>query len=202
MRISYVKQRSQEWHELRVGSIGGTGYGQVISGRKNRLIHTLLNEQLNGYAEPNDFVSDDMQFGIDNEEAARKLYSEKSGIEFKEVGLIHSDYSKIHHASPDGLNEEMGIALEVKCTPDGSIHIERFFDGPESKYLPQIENYFAVSDDVKEVHWVSYCPFRQERPLVIHIFKRENFVDAIAKGRSLIAKIENKLKENKELFTF
>lgn len=169
-----IKQLSPEWWELKMGKISGTRFGQVISGRKNNLVYELINENLNGYIEQDDFVSDDMQFGIENESKALDLYEEKSGIKFQRGGVIMSDFSMIHMASPDGLNVELGIIAEVKCTQHGMKQIKRFFEGPEPEYPPQIKNYFAVSDDVKEVHWISFCPYRQERQLVIHIYKRDD----------------------------
>lgn len=202
MKISNCQQRSEEWYQLQAGSIGGTRFGQVVSGRKNRLIYDLLEETLNGYAEMDDFTSDDIQYGIDNEPIARRLYSEQSGIEFHEVGMILSDYSAIHHASPDGINLERGIVLEIKCTQNGSIHIQRFFEGPESNHEPQIKNYFAVSDEVKEVHFVSYCPNRPERPLVVHILKREQFLADVLSGRKKVQQIEKQLNELKNQFIF
>lgn len=202
MKINNCQQRSEEWYQLRAGSIGGTRFGQVISGRKNRLVYDLLEEMLNGYAEMDDFTSDDMQYGIDNEPIARRLYSEQSGIEFQEVGMILSDYSAIHHASPDGINLERGIVLEIKCTQSGSIHIQRFFEGPESTHAGQNTNYFAVSDEIKEVHWVSFCPNRPERPLVVHILKREQFLNDVFSGRQKVQQIEKQLNELKNKFIF
>jgi hypothetical protein len=202
MKIKNCEQRSEEWYRLRAGSIGGTRFGQVISGRKNRLVYDLLEEMLNGYAEMDDFTSDDMQYGIDNEPMARQLYSAQSGIEFQEVGLIQSDQSAIHHASPDGINLERGIVLEIKCTQTGSVHIQRFFEGPESTHAGQNTNYFAVSDEIKEVHWVSFCPNRPERPLVVHILKREQFLNDVFSGRQKVQQIEKQLNELKNKFIF
>ena len=202
MKILTMPQRSPEWHAARVGSIGGTSFGQVISGKKNRLIYNLINEKLNGYATEDDFISDDMQFGIDNEPIARELYSKKTGIEFREVGLIKSDYSDIHHASPDGISPDNSIVLEVKCTDDGAIQLQRFFEGIETSHMPQIINYFAVSDEVKEVHFVSYCPYREERPIVAYIFKSEYYADKISDARIKIKQIEAEIEKKILDFTF
>ena len=190
MKVIYCEQRSQEWYELRAGSIGGNRLGAVISGRKNRLAYDLLNEQLNGIAQMDDYINDDMMFGIENEPIARDLYSKQSGIEFTECGLIKSETSAIHHASPDGINLERGIVLEIKCTTNGAIHLQRFFEGVEAAHLPQIINYFAVSDEIKEVHWVSYCPERVERDLIVFIYNRETYTDSIRIAREKIKEIE------------
>lgn len=211
MNLNHCKQLSPEWWDLKVGKISGTRFGQATSGRKNRLLYDIINEKLSGYIQQDDFISEDMQFGNENEPIARQLYIEHSGIPFEEVGAILSDFSPIHMASPDGLNVELGIVLEIKCTSNGAIHLQRFFEGPEDKYMPQINNYFAVSDDVKEVHWVSYCPYRTERPLVVFQFIRSDFitedkkrgtVDEIAEGRQAIIALEAQLNDLHEKFIF
>jgi len=202
MKISKVKQRSQEWFQLRKGKISGTRFGMIISGRKNRLIYDLLDETLSEYLFPDDFVSDDMQFGIDNEPVASDLYSKQSGILFEEVGAILSETYPIHMASPDRVNVGRGIVLEVKCTQSRAIQAQRFFEGVESSHVPQIKNYFAVSDDVLEVHWVSYCPFAPERPLVLVVFKREDFEREVPKWRKAVAMTEIDLKDMIEKFCF
>lgn len=206
MKINKVKQQSQEWYELKAGRIGGTRFGQVISNRKNRLVFDLLNESLNGYVMPDDYVSDEMQFGLDNEPIACEMYAKQSGIDFEKVGLIESEKSAIHVASPDRLNQARGIVLELKCTENGAIHLQRFFDGPETAYLAQIKNYFAVSDDVKEVHWVSYCPYRPERPMVVQVYKRctlsPDWQQEITKGIAQINRIEMMLADYKQQFIF
>ena len=133
---------------------------------------------------------------------ARELYSKQSGIEFGEVGCIMSVYSGIHLASPDGLNEQGCIVLEVKCTRNGAKHLKRYFDGIDTEHLPQVKNYFAVSDHVKAVHWVSYCPDRFERPLVVYIFTPDMFPADIEKGRDEIRNIEAKLNVMEQSFRF
>lgn len=180
MKLSNVTQRSPEWYALKKGKIGGTRFGQLISNRENRLEYELIDEALSDFLFPDDHISDEMQFGIDNEPIARELYSKQTGIDFQEFGAILSDYSDIHMASPDGVAGDE--VLEIKCTENGAIHIQRFFNGPEKSMIPQIINYFAVSDEVKRVHWISYCPNRPERPIVRFLFERSSVIGEDRKG--------------------
>jgi len=200
MIIHNFQQRSEDWYNYKVARIGGTRFGQVISGKKNRLVYDLVNEKLNGYPELDDYIDDDMQFGIDNEPIAADLYEINSELKLIEIGLIQSIKNDIHIASPDRIANDSSVVVEIKCTRNGAIHLERFFDGVDSKYLPQIKNYFAVSDKVKEVHWVSYCPYRLERPLVIHIFKREMFEKDYSKWSEQINAIEKDVKDKMNAF--
>lgn len=202
MKIEYCEQQSPEWYALKKGRIGGTRFSQVISGKKNRLIYDLLDEQLSDFLFPDDYISDEMQFGIDNEEIACNLYADMAGLELIKVGAIMSDFSSIHLASPDRITPDFDIIIEAKCTRDGGLHIQRFFDGPESSYMPQIKNGFAVSNRVRQVHWVSYCPSRPERPIVAWVFTRDMCEPDVTKGREQIKVIESKLIELKQKFTF
>ena len=202
MKLATMQQYSPEWWQLKTAKIGGTRFGQVISGKKNRLVYDLMAEVLLGYVEQDGYTDDDMQFGIDNEPIAAELYEAQSGIKFDQVGAILSDFSAIHLASADRLNEAQGIVLEIKCTQNAAIHLQRFWEGPETGNMAQIKNYFAVSDEVKQVHWISYCPFVQERPLVVHIFERWEYETQIPKWREMVAAVENELNVKLEAFRF
>lgn len=210
MNYQRIEQKSPEWWLLKVAKISGTRFGQATSSRDNGLIYELVSESLDGFIEQTDFENEDMQFGTENEPVAIDLYEEKSGIIFERGGVILSDYSPIHMASPDGINLEKGIIVEVKCTMHGKTQVSRFANGIDSKYIPQVINYFACSDDVKEVHWVSYCPFRPERVLVVvcvnldtifKVGKKDVTVrEMVNDGRLAIKNIEQEVKELKEKF--
>lgn len=206
MNINYCKQKSEEWWALKVAKISGTRFGQATSGRKNRLIYDLLNERIQGYIERDDFETDDMRFGNEQEPLAREEIIKVTGVQFEEVGAILSDFSDMHMASPDGLFE--GIVLEIKSTMSGAIHMQRFFEGPETAHMPQIINYFAVSDEVKEVWWYSWNPYCEIKKLVKWVYTRETIIgkssinDLVIEGRKDIAKIEAELIEKEQSFIF
>lgn len=206
MNYQRIQQQTPEWWSLKVGKISGTRFGQLISGRDNQLIDEMANEMLDGQCMFDDFENEDMLFGVENEPIALELFSKRYGIELERGGVILSDFSDIHMASPDAVNEKSGIVVEVKCTQWGKTQISRFRRGVESKYLPQIINYFAVSDNVKEVYLISYCPYRPERDLVVHKFTRDTVIeqtktkevtvqDKVIYGRSLLSDFKTELNE-------
>jgi len=203
MNLQLMEQNSAEWWALKVGKIGGTRFGKVISKRENNLIYDMMDEVLSNQVAFDDYVSDDMQYGIDNESEALRLYALQTGNKIDRVGAIMSDtHPDIHMASPDGLVLDKGIAVEVKCTMNGDIHIRRIFEGVDDKYLPQCINYFAVSDEIKEVHFVSYCGHRTERPLHIVKLYRSGFEKEIAAGRVKIAAVQKELADKLEEYNF
>ena len=173
-----IIQLSHEWWAMKVGKVSGTRFGQLISGRENSLIDELANEILDGMIEQDDYQSEDMIFGVENEEVALSKYEEQSGVFFKRGGVIISDkHPELHIASPDGITECETIVAEIKCTRHGKTQINRFRNGIDKKYIPQVLNYFAVSDRVKEVHWISYCPYRPEIELVVFVVTRDTIIE-------------------------
>jgi len=177
MKISNLEQRSPEWFDLRTGKISGTRFSKVVSNSENNLVYDLANEIIDGFCLIDDgFINDAMQYGIDNEDLALELYSKQTGIKVQKVGAILSDFNDNHMGSPDGLNEKLGIVQEVKCTMNGAIHLKRINQGVESNHLPQIVNYFALSDEVKEVHFISYCGLKELHPIHIIKFNRESLI--------------------------
>lgn len=209
MKYLNIEQKSEEWFDYKVGKVSGTRFGQLISGRDNLLLFDVVNELLDGYIEPDDFESEDMIFGNENESVAIDKYEDLIGLKFARGGVIDSDFSPYHMASPDAVNVDAGIVVEIKCTRHGATQIKRHINGIDSKYLPQVINYFAVSDDVKEVHWVSYCPFRPERELVPIVFNLDTVIDtkkgktikdAVIAGRELLKTFESDILKIKESF--
>jgi len=206
MKYLNIEQKSQEWWDYKVKKVSGTRFGQLISSRENMLIDEMVNEALDGCCEMNDYENDDMQFGIENEPIALDLYEQMTGLKLKRGGVIASDFSNIHMASPDAVSECETIVIESKCTMNGKIHIARFRKGIEPQYKPQVVNYFACSDSVKEVHFISYCPFRSERPLIIIKFTLDSIIEQntkksitirekVAEGRSKLPVLEKEVDE-------
>jgi predicted phage-related endonuclease len=176
MKYLQIQQRSKDWFDLKVGKVSGTRFAQIISERDNKLPFELANEILDGYITPEDYTNEEIQFGIDNEEIAISKYESFSGIKFLRGGVMLSDENDNHMASPDGITLDFDIVAEIKCTIHGATQIERFFSGIPKNYIPQICNYFAVHPKLKEVHFISYCPYRPERELVVHVVTRDYVV--------------------------
>ena len=198
MNYQKIEQRSQEWWMLKVGKVSGTRYGQLISSRENMLIDEMANEIMDKHVEWDDFENEDMIFGNENEPIAIDKYEKVSGLKFERGGVIISEtLPSLHMASPDAINLEKRIVVEVKCTMHGKTQINRYRNGIDTKYLPQVLNYFAVSPEVEEVHWISYCPFRPERELVILKFTRNTVIESkeTKKDGLVVVTIQDKINE-------
>jgi predicted Zn-dependent protease with MMP-like domain len=198
MKYLQIEQLSPEWWAHKVGKISGTRFGQVVSGRANTLIEELADEILNGECEISDYESEDMIFGRENEEIALNLYGQMSGINFTHGGVMQSEENENHIASPDGYIA--GKAAEVKSTRHGYKHLARYTKGLDAEYKMQGVNYFAVDPKLEEVHFVFYCPFRPERPIIPIVITRDTIIrkgetvqDVVIQGLHEIPKIKAKV---------
>jgi len=191
MKYLNIEQCSQEWFEYKAGKISGTRFGQMISSRENSIVPQLIDETLNGYVEPSDYEDEDILFGKENESIAIDLYEEMSGLKFERGGVIQSGLMKLSMSSPDGISfGEKKIVVEVKCTRNGHVHISRFLKGIDTSHKPQIINYFFSSDMVvDEVHFISYCPYRPERPIVVNIVTKDTLIYDSARKKQTVADV-------------
>ena len=206
MTFLNIEQKTPEWWNFKVGKISGTRFGAVISGRKNRLIYDIMAEIMNGYIDVDDYENEEMQYGIENEHIALDKYEQITGIKMIRGGVIVSDHSSMHIASPDGHNADNPrhiIIGEVKCTMNIAVHAQRYFEGIETAHKAQCLNYFAQSVDIKEVHFISFCGFDEIRPIHIIKQKRSDFEAEIQKCNTKVLQIEKevieKLKQYKSI---
>ena len=117
--IKEIKQRSDEWYNLRMLKMTASNADKIIAGG-NVLFNyceKLVNEFING-AESH-YVSNDMQRGIELEPIARNLASSIYNINFHEVGaIVHNNRVLV---SPDGVefvNNKPNRLIEIKCPCD------------------------------------------------------------------------------------
>lgn len=155
--IRDCEQGSERWHELRVGSIGGTGINSVLSKGKGKMRQTLLyklaGEILIG--KPSDNI-DLPQFrrGLEYESIARSYYEFLMDCEVEQVAMIKSDTPR-RHDSPDGLvGDDGGIEIKTRAP---HIYIELC----ETQKIPiadvrQCQNFLEVSRR-KFIDYVVYC---------------------------------------------
>lgn len=141
--MSNIEQRSEEWFEQRLGKftasqihklMGIKGLGET---GKSYAIEKAI-EQLFGEIDEN-FVSYDMQRGIDLEPLAFAKFKEIKGFDFIDVkNCSFIELSKESGASPDGLVGEDGI-LEIKC-PNSNTFFKLVSDGEvDKKYYYQVQ---------------------------------------------------------------
>lgn len=172
-------QRSESWFEARLGKVTASIVADIMAttksgpaaSRKNALARVVC-ERLTGQRQE-EYTNGAMQWGIDNETAARDAYSALTGELIDEVGfVIHPSISDFG-ASPDGLVGEYGL-VEIKC-PNTSTHIEYLTERKiPGKYQIQMLAQLACTGR-EWCDFVSFDPRMPERlQLVVIRFERDN----------------------------
>jgi len=115
--ITGTGQRSPEWFQARLGSVGGSTIKDVLAkgngrSRKN-LLYQLAGEIITGESHTIT-ATPAMERGIELEIEARDTFEFMTGLEVSDVDLIQGDLSHTH-ISPDGLIESSSACLEIKC---------------------------------------------------------------------------------------
>ena len=154
-----IQQRTDDWHELRRGkftasevyklmgikALGETGKGYAFD---------KAVEQLFGETEEN-FVSFDMQRGIELEPLAFAKFQELKEAEFLNVVNCGFFGNEIYGASPDGLVGTDAI-LEIKCPKPSTFFKIVATNEIKDQYLYQMQLQMMVTGRNK-AYFFNYC---------------------------------------------
>lgn len=181
MEIIECNQLDEAWFKARIGSIGGSAISSVVAKGKGKmrkdLLYRLAGEILSGQKYEG-YSNHHMDRGVEEESAARELYSFVTDNEVRQVGLVRDSDHK--HYSPDGLIEPDGI-LEIKSAIP-SIHIERIVtDKIELNYERQIAWGLHICNR-KWCDFVSYSPLVSTKPI---------WIKRIVRGEHLIKELND-----------
>lgn len=138
-----IEQRSSDWHQQRYGKFTASEIIKILGVRglgetgKSYAIDKAI-EQLFGEFEEN-FISYDMQKGIDTEPLAFAKFKEMKSLEFLEVTNC-GFFENCEHsgASPDGLVSDNAI-LEIKCPKSSTFFKLVATNEVDSKYYAQMQ---------------------------------------------------------------
>ena len=158
MILFNCEQRSEAWHEARLGRVTGTRFKELMMGESTKgykdLVTNIACEIITQRAEET-YINAIMEEGIETEPTARKEYEAIFYIEIKEVGFIIPDADTIYHdwigISPDGLTSDNGM-IEIKC-PLMKTHLEYIQDNKlPAEYEKQVQGQLFVTE-------LDYCDF-------------------------------------------
>ena len=172
MILHNIEQRSEAWHDVRLGRITGTKFKNLMSKESTASYQDMLTdiacEIITGRAEET-YVNAVMENGIETEPEARKEYESIFDIEVKQVGFVTPNEGHKYHEwigiSPDGLLED-GI-LEIKC-PLMRTHLEYIYANKlPSEYRYQVQGQLFVTG-------LAFCDFMSYvegmKPYIIRVY--------------------------------
>jgi hypothetical protein len=189
--IHDIDQRSDAWRQIRLGKLTASCVADALArtksgwgaGREN-LKARLICERLTGQPQDSGFCNAAMQFGIDNEAAARDAYAEHMLCAVTEVGFVDHPVIAWSGCSPDGLAGEDGL-VELKV-PNTASHIATLLGGGfPDKYHKQVAWQLACMPDRKWADLVSYDP-RLPEPMRL-------FVQRVPRDDEAIGELEREV---------
>lgn len=185
-----ITQKSEEWHLIKWGKIGGSISDGLLNTRKTETLQLdILSQRLEEYEPFESYQSSDMERGNDLEPFAREYANEFLGVEFTETGWLQSEKNELLGISPDGLTENEETSLEIKCLNrknHTSILVED--DIPLDK-INQCIHYFTVNSKLKKHLFLA---FRPEAPKhFTKILTRESIVNIGTKAKPILKTIQD-----------
>lgn len=151
-----IEQGTDEWRELRAGTVTASEFSQLLAKGKGKTRRTLLlkkaGERITGNPSES-FTNQHMERGTEQEEIARSLYEQRIGVDIINCGFMKNNTVGY---SPDGLVGEDGL-IEIKSRL-AHIQADSILKGKiPSENIAQIQGGLWVSGR-RYLDYISYCP--------------------------------------------
>jgi len=204
MKIFDIEQRSDEWFDLRMGKVTGTGLKKILSSRsRSDYFYEVLAERLTNELNREESALDR---GVRLESEAITEFEKISGKLIDTAGFCQSDENEWIGYSPDGLikvGNTYSEDVEVKCLASKN-HLRVWLENiiPE-EYDAQIIEAFIVNPKLKKRYFVSYDPRIAVHPIhIIEVNRKdveEKIEDYRVKQEEFIKEVNEKLEEINKL---
>jgi putative phage-type endonuclease len=162
MKLLNYKQGSPEWLAMRKKAIGASDAAAITGVSPYKTKHALW---LDKVTDVESIETSAMTYGKQNEEPARQLFENLTGITMFADRTYAHDTRHWQIASLDGISLEQDIIVEIKCANRVDHEIALTGKVPE-KYYPQVQHQLAVCD-LKHGFYFSY------RKIPVEVWKDE-----------------------------
>lgn len=203
-----MEQRSEEWFMARHGKVTASRIADIVAKTKSgysasraNYAAQLIAERLTGQTQES-YTNAAMQWGTEQEPAARAAYEFYSDASVELCGFIPHPKIGMSGASPDGLVGDDGL-LEIKC-PNTATHIETLSGTkiPE-KYITQMQWQMACTGRA----WCDFVSFDPRMPEDMRAFiKRitrddKRIAELEAEVSGFLSEVEAKVAELTKLYS-
>jgi putative phage-type endonuclease len=187
-----IYQRSEEWHEIRLGRIGGSESNVLIVKGKSEsglgaaaftLLYEKAYEIIQNQPVKENIVTFAMQRGMDLEPEAIQEYEMAKMVKVDQVGYILHSHYKYAGYSPDGLVGEKGL-IEVKCPGNSEFMRQLITKEIPKQYLCQMQWGMFLSNRTW-CDYVVYNPDYDKSPLYIDRVDRNDKMIELLKANYL-----------------
>lgn len=201
-----IEQRSPEWYALRCGKVTASRVADVVAKTKSgysasraNYAAQLIVERLTGTVAES-YVSEPMQFGIDNEAEARDAYCFAKNVDVESAEFVNHLEIEMAGASPDGYVGADGL-VEFKV-PNSATHIDTVLGkSVPGRYITQIQFQLACTGR----QWADFVSYDPRMPAHLRLFIQrvnrdaETIAHLEAEVRSFLLHVDAKVKALNEL---
>lgn len=175
-----MEQGSQEWFQVRCGIVTASRCADVCAMKKDGDERAerrdyraeIISEILTGRPYPQ-FVTREMQWGIDQEPNARLEYELRQGILVDTVGFVQHGEIDRFGCSPDGFVGDDGM-VQFKC-PTTATHLGWILGGVVPlEHMPQLLGELSCNP---ERQWIDFASFDPRMPEHLQLFVRRYYRD-------------------------
>jgi putative phage-type endonuclease len=189
MILETSDQRTEDWYAARLGKATASRFKDAIAALKSGApaqaqrdyLTELVVERLTQQPIQR-FQNAAMNWGTEQEPAARAAYERVTGRIVEETGFVAHD-TLMAGCSPDGLVDWDGL-IEIKCPWNTANHIETLLQGMPAEHIPQVQGQLWITGR-EWCDFVSYDP-RMPAELQLH-------VQRIQRDPSFIADLEARI---------
>jgi putative phage-type endonuclease len=189
MIIETADQRTDDWFEARLGKATASRFKDVMATLKNGnpaqaqqdYLTELVVERLTQQPVQK-FATAAMNWGTEQESAARLAYERHADIEVQETGFVAHD-TLMAGCSPDGLVYWDGL-LEIKCPFNTGVHIETLLSGMPEHHTAQIQGQMWITGR----DWCDFVSYDPRMPVELQLH-----VQRIERDEAFIADLERRV---------
>lgn len=196
-----MKQRSPEWYEARRGRFTASDIDRILGkeglARTNEAIENYAEEKaielLYGIDEDDNYISSDMQRGIDLEPLAFRKFSElKLPLFLKVEQATFFPLGESAGASPDGIVSNDAV-LEIKCPRPKKFFsiVRKGIEAVDKVYISQMQ-FQMLCTNSKRCHFFNYLLFNgKEYWHEIIVDRDEKTIDFIKERLDRVTKLRD-----------
>jgi YqaJ-like viral recombinase domain len=199
MILETADQRTDDWYAARCGKATASRFKDAIATKKqtekqkkDNLPGDPMQAQLDYLTElvverltqqpVQRYATAAMQWGTEQEPAARAAYERVTGISVEETGFVAHD-TLLAGCSPDGLVDWDGL-VEIKCPWNTAVHIETLLNGMPDEHIPQVQGQMWITGR----EWCDFVSFDPRMPAELQLH-----VQRINRDPSFIADLEARI---------
>jgi len=204
MQVVNHKQGTEEWQKFRRCKVSGTKFKRAISEKKDTrrgLICDLIAEKYSTQVKDN-FVSNEMSRGTDEEKFAAKAYEDLFDTPLEIVDICQHDKYDWLIFSPDRFANNRKTYIEVKC-PDSSTMVDYTLDNKiPSEYKAQVLLSFIVNEEQEEAKLVVYDArfIEANHKITVITVTREELKDDIEEAKKKLEVFRKEWVELEEVY--